>query len=168
MARGHGPVLASAMVANPYSGRARDIQPTFTICEICDRTLKTKDWGSHKNSKGHRTKEEAAKAKDNPPGGTTDAFGFGGDAGSGTGDSWAGSGEATTSSWGDDAGFGNGGDFGNDGGFDSGGFGASNSKPSGGRACFNCGQEGHNKVDCPEPMKPRGGGRACFNCGQEG
>jgi cellular nucleic acid-binding protein len=30
----------------------------------------------------------------------------------------------------------------------------------------------HRKTECPEPLKPRGGGggggRACFNCGQEG
>lgn len=28
---------------------------------------------------------------------------------------------------------------------------------------------GHNKVDCPQPLKPRGGGdRACYQCGQTG
>ncbi|OQE96734.1 hypothetical protein PENNAL_c0001G00878 [Penicillium nalgiovense] len=34
----------------------------------------------------------------------------------------------------------------------------------GDRACYNCGQEGHSKAECPEPRKTG----ACFNCGQEG
>ncbi|GKT60698.1 zinc knuckle transcription factor [Colletotrichum tofieldiae] len=34
------------------------------------------------------------------------------------------------------------------------------------RACFNCGQPGHNKADCPEPSKPFDG--TCRACGQEG
>ncbi len=32
------------------------------------------------------------------------------------------------------------------------------------KGCFKCGQEGHNKADCPQPDVKR----ACFNCGQEG
>ncbi|CAG8036861.1 unnamed protein product [Penicillium salamii] len=35
---------------------------------------------------------------------------------------------------------------------------------SGDRACFNCGQAGHSKADCPEPRKMG----ACYNCGEEG
>ncbi|KAF4880581.1 DNA-binding protein HEXBP [Colletotrichum siamense] len=33
-------------------------------------------------------------------------------------------------------------------------------------ACFNCGQDGHNKADCPEPAKPFDG--ECKGCGQQG
>ncbi|KAK5796065.1 hypothetical protein VI817_005350 [Penicillium citrinum] len=32
-------------------------------------------------------------------------------------------------------------------------------------ACYNCGEEGHSKADCPEPRKQTG---ACFNCGDTG
>ncbi|KAF9882341.1 zinc knuckle transcription factor [Colletotrichum karsti] len=33
-------------------------------------------------------------------------------------------------------------------------------------ACFNCGQDGHSKAECPEPPKPFEG--TCNACGQEG
>ncbi|KAK8437744.1 hypothetical protein IWX49DRAFT_7844 [Phyllosticta citricarpa] len=39
-------------------------------------------------------------------------------------------------------------------------------KPTSGRACHNCGQEGHFAKDCTEPRSGGGGGgRACHNCG---
>lgn len=52
--------------------------------------------------------------------------------------------------YGGDAGYG-GGDFGDSGGVD--------------RACFNCGQPGHNKMDCPVPRQFSG---ECNSCGKEG
>src|SRR6188768_3687379 len=66
MARGRGPAMASTMVANPY-GKPRDIQPTYTTCELCTRTIMTKDWSAHKNSKGHRKNEDDQKPKENQP-----------------------------------------------------------------------------------------------------
>ncbi|EPQ63833.1 hypothetical protein BGT96224_3590 [Blumeria graminis f. sp. tritici 96224] len=36
-----------------------------------------------------------------------------------------------------------------------------------GFACYNCGQEGHSKIQCPEPQKARDGG-GCFRCGESG
>ncbi|KAH8811849.1 hypothetical protein F5884DRAFT_292586 [Xylogone sp. PMI_703] len=52
-----------------------------------------------------------------------------------------------------------------DGGFGTGDGGDGGNYGGGGNgACFNCGEMGHSKAECPAPPKPR----ACFNCGQEG
>jgi len=72
------------------------------------------------------------------------------------GDEW-GSGGDTWGAGGDDGGFG-----GDDGGAEE--------KPKN-KGCFNCGEEGHRKSDCPNPAK-EGGDRperpkGCFKCGSE-
>ena len=47
----------------------------------------------------------------------------------------------------------------------TGGWGDSGaSAPAKKSGCFNCGEEGHMKTQCPKPAKSR----ACFRCGQEG
>lgn len=49
-----------------------------------------------------------------------------------------------------------------------------NRKKGGDRPCFNCGEVGHRKPECPNPPVPRegggggGGDRPCFNCGEVG
>ncbi|KAJ5848472.1 hypothetical protein N7455_012429 [Penicillium solitum] len=52
--------------------------------------------------------------------------------------------------------------YGNYGDDNGGGYGGN--AGGGDRACYNCGQEGHSKAECPEPRKMG----ACFNCGEEG
>ena len=54
----------NAMVSNPYP-KPKDVQADFTVCELCDRSIKTKDWTAHKNSKKHRAIEQAEKDKEN-------------------------------------------------------------------------------------------------------
>jgi hypothetical protein len=39
------------------------------------------------------------------------------------------------------------------------------SKPANDGACFNCGEQGHNKAECFNPPKPTG---ACRFCSKEG
>jgi len=72
-------------------------------------------------------------------------------------DGWgnSGGGDTADAGWGASSG-------GDTGGWGAGG-GGSDDKPKK-RGCFNCGEEGHSKADCPKPAKKRG----CFNCGEEG
>lgn len=161
MARGPA-VIQSAMVSNPYP-QPREHVPRWTHCELCDRTVPTKDWGTHKGSKKHRAlenkeREEIERAK-NPAG-------FGGNAADldtpfpnannefGSSDSFGNF--ATTT--GDD-GWGTGGDFST--------TNTSYNHNGSDRACYGCGQTGHQKRDCPT-SGGGGGGNACYGCGMTG
>jgi len=42
--------------------RYRQVVPEWTVCETCDRKLKTKDWRSHEAGKEHR--EAVSRAKE--------------------------------------------------------------------------------------------------------
>jgi cellular nucleic acid-binding protein len=141
----------------------------FTTCELCDRTMPTKDWNGHKNSKKHREAENKEKAANEP----ANQNGFGGDSGGFTADTGGfgndSFGTTTAVDTGID-GWGSGG-----GGWDSnatGGassFGNTNTGGGGGdRACYGCGQTGHQKRDCPSGGSGGGGDRACYGCGQTG
>jgi cellular nucleic acid-binding protein len=163
MARG-APAMTTSMASNPYP-KPKEHIPRITQCELCNRELPTKDWPAHKNSKKHREAEAKERAEIEAVKNPTN---FGGDtSGSnndnefananefGSGDAFA---NATTS--GDD------------------GWGAvesfSTTKPTsynnggGGsgdqRACFGCGETGHQKRDCPQGS----GGQTCYNCGGSG
>jgi len=73
------------------------------------------------------------------------------------GDEWGANDDAWGASGGDDG-------FGASAGDDGG-----DSKPRN-KGCFNCGEEGHRKSDCPNPAKEREGGErksGCFKCGSE-
>jgi cellular nucleic acid-binding protein len=160
-------VMAATMTSNPYS-RPKEIAPKNTTCELCNRTMPTKDWPSHKNSKKHRQAESAEKAAaDNTTGMNNfgaDPAGFSPDMGDqitrnagSTGDAWASSGNKDG--------------WNVSGGFDkntSSGYGGNNNSGGGGdsRACFTCGETGHQKRDCPQGGSSAGQG--CFNCGEDG
>jgi cellular nucleic acid-binding protein len=137
----------------------------YTTCELCTRTMPTKDWAGHKNSKKHH--EAEAKEKDAAEGKNTTSFGgdaseFTADAGSfGAGndtfgnastgnDTWGMSGNDVT--WGSNAGTST---YGN------------NPGTGGDRACFGCGKTGHQKRDCPQGGSG-GGDRVCYGCGLTG
>lgn len=66
MARSYGSGL-NIIGSNPYP-QARDKDPDNFLCELCDRTIGSKDWSAHKNSKKHRAledEERRAKLKEN-------------------------------------------------------------------------------------------------------
>ncbi|KAJ4292643.1 hypothetical protein N0V90_009306 [Kalmusia sp. IMI 367209] len=194
MARRVGP-LATPLASNPYA-RARDIQPQFVLCELCDRSFLNKDWNGHKNGKEHRQNEnEQRSGKENaaPGGGSASNnnnsnFNGGSSGAAAAGDTreaGASSGQDASWGWTNSSGnntFDNSGKVMRRGGGDrdrgrgrachscgeEGHMKRDCPKASGRGACYNCGMTGHNRADCTEPLKPRGGDRVCFNCGETG
>jgi len=55
--------MTTVFGSNPYCS-FKEITPEWTLCEVCDRKLKSKDWSSHRNSKKHR---ENSKSHDDLP-----------------------------------------------------------------------------------------------------
>ncbi len=165
MARGLATEQRSNLPSNPYP-RAKVQSALYTHCEVCDRTFMSRDWSAHKSSKKHRQ----AEAKQNPQAEHANAYGFGDGASTfasnnnfSKSNNDFGSGETFTTDLGaDNGGWGSGDNFTTD-------FGASSGNVNNGggdRACFGCGQTGHQKRDCPSAGS--GGGQACFGCGQTG
>lgn len=164
MARGPTAVM-SGMASNPYP-RPKEHAPMFTTCELCDRKMPTKDWNGHKNSKKHRTAEAKEKeanepAKANDFGGG-DFNGFQVDTSGFTADNTFASSTANAGDggWGAD-------DF-TTAGANTSSYGNTNNGGGGDRACYGCGQTGHQKRDCPSGGGGGGGDRACYGCGQTG
>lgn len=126
MPRKAAPVL-NTIPTNPYNN-AKDVPPDFYTCERCHRTIPSKNWPEHKNSKKHRALEdEERRSKDKENFSSTEpvdnGFGSGGDTSEPT---------ATQDSWGSIEGDNT--------------FGGA-TRGGGGRACHGCGDEGHIKRD---------------------
>ena len=157
--------MPPGMTSHPYNP-PKDQIARLTLCELCDRTLKTQDWPAHKNSKKHRALEDADKAKENK-GNINGTNGWEGEGSNFTADDDSGFNLAPQDSGNDTWGASN-----NDGRGSTGsvvntsGYGNKSGGGGGDRACFGCGEVGHNKRDCPKGGS--GGDRACFGCGQVG
>ena len=152
--------MASGLVSNPYAP-AKEYVAQTTLCELCNITMKTRDWAAHKNSKKHRAAEKKEFEKNNPP---VDGFGDHADGFNTDAHGGFGANPSANTNGGSDGracfGCGETGHTKRDcpqGG--SGGLGG-----SGGQTCYGCGEEGHQKRDCPQGA----GGQACFNCGNVG
>lgn len=160
MGRAQVLTLPPGVASNPYH-RGKDKTPLTTLCELCNRVLNTRDWPQHKNSKGHRGKEQAEKDKENSKNSSNGVDAWGGDT---SGFTPTGGFDLASPESGND-GWGTSGDTSND--FSSSGYGNKTTGGGGDRACFGCGEVGHRKADCPNSGSG-GGGQACFNCGLEG
>ncbi|KAG9188523.1 hypothetical protein G6011_02446 [Alternaria panax] len=160
MARGPTAVMSN-LVANPYP-KAKEHVARMSLCEICDRQILTKDWTGHKNSKKHRAaeaneREELEKLK-NPGGGFGDSKEFASVIEfANTNNEFSGGATTTTHD-----GWGSAEDFA------ATNTSSHNNGGGGDRACYGCGQTGHQKRDCPSGGSGGGGDRACYGCGQTG
>lgn len=187
MARGTAVNQLSGMMSNPYP-RPKQCQAINTFCELCERNIRTLDWSAHKNSKKHRQAEAIDRGE------VQDSNNFNGQlselatstngaselgfSGSGDNNGWAvgenngwgydGAVKATSSYISNATGGGGGGDRACYGCGQTGHQKRDCPQSSGGQACFNCGGTGHRKADCDQPPKPMAGGRTCFNCGVSG
>lgn len=182
MARGAVAGQLPGMAANPYP-RPKEQISMVTICELCDRSIRTLDWSAHKNSKKHREAEAKERGEIAPTSGFGgDAAGFEADT-NGSNDfnsdnTWGTAGASSiTDTWGSGGNsnqFSGGGNTGGGGGdrncFSCGLPGhtkrdcPSGGSGGGGQACYGCGDIGHQKRDCPKSS----GGQACYNCGENG
>jgi cellular nucleic acid-binding protein len=123
--------LPAGTLSDPYH-RGKEKLGVQTYCETCDRVIMSRDWPAHQNSKGHRTKKEATKNKENAKVTTDDNNGS---------DIWGGDASGFTA----DAGFNLASQDAGDGGWGTFGSG-NNGGGGGGRACFNCGLDGYVDV----------------------
>lgn len=144
--------LPHGMESHRYNP-SRERVGIMTHCETCEITMKTRDWNSHRQGKKHREATAKVAQAEQDAKAALEAERLAAVAA-----------ERGDQTWGDEANEAAANDF-----SDFSTFNGNGNKTNGGgsgRACHNCGQEGHFSKECPS--KRSGGGRACHNCGQEG
>lgn len=121
-----------ALESNPYQPH-KPIVAKFTFCETCDRQIETKDWNAHQAGKKHQKAAQELRLAEKEA-------------------------EESQKDWGDQA---------NDAAQDDNGWTNNDGEDylkaalAGGKGangtCYNCGETGHIKAECPEAPWSGGG-----------
>lgn len=130
--------IYTPLESNPYQPH-KTVEAKYTLCETCERNIESKDWPAHQAGKKHQKakKEKEAKEAAAKKPVQEDKVADWGDQ---VNDDAA---QQEEAGWNDENGF-------------------TSTAPSKNKGlngtCYNCGEPGHMKADCPQPPKGGGGG----------